>query len=105
MPDNELALFAHLMRRAGFGATRAELEELSSKSYDQVVDDLVHPDRFPDIDEDVLKRYYPELMYTDALGAWVGHRDQQQAGDDVDDGDEDGQGGPSPGERSNRMMA
>ena len=72
MPDTDLTLYAHLMRRAGFGATRTELEELTTKSYDQVIDDLIHPERIPDIDEDVLMRYYPELMYLDSLGAWVG---------------------------------
>ena len=72
MPDTDLTLYAHLMRRAGFGATRAELEELTTKSYDQVIDDLIHPERIPDINEDVLMRYYPELMYQDALGGWVG---------------------------------
>ena len=27
MSDKEIALVSHLMRRAGFGATRAEIEE------------------------------------------------------------------------------
>ncbi len=72
MPDNDISLLAHLMRRAGFGSTRADLENLSKKSYEDVVDDLLHPDRFPEVEQDVLKRYYLELSYTDALGLWVG---------------------------------
>ncbi len=69
-PENNIALVSHLMRRAGFGATRAELEELASKDYAEVVEDLLHPDRFEDLQEDVLKRYIPDLMNRDAHGAW-----------------------------------
>ena len=58
MSDADLSLTAHLMRRAGFGATRDELEEYASKGYEAMVDNLVHPERFPDIEEDLLKRYY-----------------------------------------------
>ena len=58
MQDSDLALIAHLMRRAGFGATREELEVLSARSYEAVVEDLIHPERFPDIDEDIAQRYF-----------------------------------------------
>ena len=58
MQESDFALIAHLMRRAGFGATRDELELLSSRSYEAVVEDLLHPERFPDIDEDVAVRYF-----------------------------------------------
>ena len=47
MQESDLALAAHLMRRAGFGATRDELEVLSARSYEAVVEDLIHPERFP----------------------------------------------------------
>ena len=66
MADSDLALIAHLMRRAGFGATRAELENQAARAYDAVVDDLVNPERFPEVEEDVLRRYYPTLV-TDEL--------------------------------------
>ncbi|MCH7786814.1 MAG: DUF1800 domain-containing protein [Chloroflexi bacterium] len=72
MAENNIALFAHLMRRAGFGASRTELEELASKDYEAVVEDLLHPEKFPDVEEDVLRRYYPELTYPDSLPLWVG---------------------------------
>jgi len=39
----DLALMAHLMRRAGFGATKEELELLAEKGYDAVVDELTDP--------------------------------------------------------------
>ena len=56
MTSNDLALKAHLLRRAGFGASRFELEQISDKSYEEIVEDLVHPERFEEIDEDYLKR-------------------------------------------------
>ena len=58
MQESDLALIAHLMRRAGFGATRDELELLSARSYEAVVEDLLDPERFPDIDEDIAVRYF-----------------------------------------------
>ena len=39
----DLELMAHLMRRAGFGATRAQIEALEAKGYDAVVEDLLSP--------------------------------------------------------------
>ena len=57
MGENKLALTAHLMRRAGFGATREELEALAEREYEELVEELLHPERFPDVDEDVLERY------------------------------------------------
>ena len=70
MGDNDLALFAHLMRRAGFGAIPDELEEHAGRAYEAVVEDLLHPERFPDVEEDVLRRYYPELTHQDSLPLW-----------------------------------
>ena len=37
----DLELLAHLMRRAGFGATRSQLDALEAKGYDTVVDELL----------------------------------------------------------------
>ena len=70
MPESDLALVSHLMRRAGFGATRAELEELPSKEYSEVVEDLLHPDRFEDLEEDVLRRYNLDLTNRDGHNVW-----------------------------------
>ena len=68
---SELAQIAHLMRRAGFGSTRAELEALASKGYEAAVDDLVHPDRFPEVEEDVIERYYGGEGYPIFAGIWM----------------------------------
>ncbi len=39
----DLSLMAHLMRRAGFGANREELERLEDKGYEAVVEELIDP--------------------------------------------------------------
>ena len=74
MGDDRLSLTAHLMRRAGFGATRGELEALSGRSYEDLVEDLVNPERFPSVDEDVLERYYGWLEGVQGKvwsGVWI----------------------------------
>ena len=43
MSSQDIALMAHLMRRAGFGATRSELDYLVSQGYDAVVEELLNP--------------------------------------------------------------
>ena len=58
MSGNDLSLVAHLMRRAGFGATRDEIGTYAARGYETVVEDLLHPERFPEVEEDVLSRYY-----------------------------------------------
>ena len=74
MGENRLALTAHLMRRAGFGATREELETLAERDYEGLVEDLVNPQRFPPVDEDVLERYYGWLEGVQGkvwAGVWI----------------------------------
>ena len=45
---SDRSLVAHLMRRAGFGATPAELDVLTrEQTYEEIVADLVTPERFP----------------------------------------------------------
>ena len=74
MPKQEdIALMAHLMRRAGFGATREELEAWVAKGYDATVEELIHPEQQPPIDEDVLYRYFPG--YEGALGPPINQAD------------------------------
>ena len=58
MSNVDVALMAHLMRRAGFGTTLAELEEYVEKGYENVVEDLVEIERCPPVDEDILDRYF-----------------------------------------------
>jgi uncharacterized protein (DUF1800 family) len=59
---DEIALMAHLMRRAGFGASRAELEERAAKGYEATVEELVQPEQCAPADEYVLLRYQPGAL-------------------------------------------
>ena len=43
--QDDIALMAHLMRRAGFGAGRDELEQRVAKGYEATVEELLHPRR------------------------------------------------------------
>ena len=65
MADQDIALMAHLLRRAGFGAARDELEERVAKGYEATVEELIDPDRYdvPGVDTDILFRYFPSLQY------------------------------------------
>ena len=72
MANADLALMSHLMRRAGFGATRDELDALAANGYDAVVEDLLFPERFPQVEDDVLSRYYPGLTLQDDQIQWAG---------------------------------
>ncbi len=72
MADTQLALTAHLFRRAGFGATRADLEAQAARPYEDVVEDLLHPERFPEPADDVLFRYYPQMTTPDTPAAYAG---------------------------------
>ena len=67
MSDKEdIALIAHLMRRAGFGASRQELEDRAAKGYEATVEELLYPEDQPPIDDDILYRFLPG--YEGALG-------------------------------------
>ncbi len=61
MPDHDIALVSHLMQRAGFGASRAELEARAAKGYEATVEELLHPENQPEVDEDIMFRYFPHL--------------------------------------------
>jgi uncharacterized protein (DUF1800 family) len=56
---DDIALMAHLMRRAGFGASREELEARAAKGYEATVEELLNPESQPPVDDDVLFRYFP----------------------------------------------
>ena len=62
MADKDIALMAHLMRRAGFGATYEELESRTAKGYDATVEELLHPETQPEIERDLMMRYQPQWV-------------------------------------------
>jgi hypothetical protein len=59
---DDIALMAHLMRRAGFGASRDELEARVAKGYDATVDELLNPETQPPVDPYTLLRHQPAAL-------------------------------------------
>ena len=70
---DDIALMAHLMRRAGFGAPREELETQVAKGYEATVEELIHPEEQSPIDEDILYRYHPG--YEGGLAPFINQAD------------------------------
>ncbi len=61
MADKNIALIAHLMRRAGFGAQYDELETRAAKGYEATVEELLHPEDHPNgLDLDLAERSFIE---------------------------------------------
>ena len=58
MANDDLALMAHLMRRAGFGATHEELERRLEKGYEATVEEMLQPDEQDPVDIYEFLRYY-----------------------------------------------
>ena len=58
MADVDIALMAHLMRRAGFGASRQELERRAAVGYEQTVEELLDPDAQEPVDIYDFWRYF-----------------------------------------------
>ncbi len=65
MADQDIALVAHLLRRAGFGASRDEIEAATAKGYDTVVQELLNPSG--GVDDDLLMRYNPSYYEPGAI--------------------------------------
>ena len=73
--QQDVALMAHLLRRAGFGASRDEIEAKAAQGYDSVVDELLNPESVPGVEDDLLLRYMPAYHEAAAIEtniqAWV----------------------------------
>ena len=69
MADQDVALMAHLFRRAGFGASREEIEAKAAQGYDATVEELLNPESQPAIDEALMDRYYPIYYHPGAIEA------------------------------------
>ncbi len=67
MANQDMALMAHLMRRAGFGATYEELEARVAQGYEATVEELLKPQAQPDLEMDVLERYFIDWKEMNAL--------------------------------------
>ena len=60
--QEDIALMAHLMRRAGFGAGRDELEARVARGYEATVEELLQPETQPAVDMYTLLRYQPASL-------------------------------------------
>ena len=67
MASQDIELMAHLMRRAGFGATYQELEERAAQGYAATVEELLSPMEQPDLDRALLERYFIDWREMNAL--------------------------------------
>ena len=70
MTDENRQLTAHLLRRAGFGASVEDLDRLAGRTYEDIVEELVHPERVPEVPEDIISRYIPHTVGKDGQGDW-----------------------------------
>jgi uncharacterized protein (DUF1800 family) len=64
---------AHLMRRAGFGARREELERYVAQGYESTVESLLNPPGDDGVEEDIVDRYYIDIddrRNSDPTNAW-----------------------------------
>ena len=64
MASENIKLMAHLMRRAGFGASRDELEALARQEYDATVESLLNPEAQEPSDHLEFLRYHPGFWKT-----------------------------------------
>ena len=57
--NNDIPLMAHILRRAGFGATRDDLERYQVIGYEKTVEQLLHPGDQTESNDDLAFRYVP----------------------------------------------
>jgi uncharacterized protein (DUF1800 family) len=75
MADQNIQLFAHLMRRAGFGATRDELAECAQDGYEATVTRLLDTSNPVSMSEYLIRRFHPDessmLLGNSGIDAWL----------------------------------
>ena len=59
-----IKLMAHLLRRAGFGSTKEQLDEYLSVGYEKVVDGLIDDLDSSRINDALVRRYFPDQSVT-----------------------------------------
>ena len=67
MASGDIALMAHLMRRAGFGAAYDQLEARAAKGYEASVEELLHPEDQPELEMDIVHRYHVDWIMESGL--------------------------------------
>ena len=69
---SDRAQVAHLMRRAGFGATPSELDYFTqNRTYESIVEELVNPENTEEIDARFINRYYSGEGVPPYVGKWL----------------------------------
>ena len=75
MSSRDRQLMAHLMRRAGFGATQEELEANLARGYEATVEDLLNPADPQNMPDDLIRRYHVDhseaRMLSSAGATWI----------------------------------
>ena len=71
MSNHDIELMAHLLRRAGFGSDRDELEARDAQGYDRTLAELLDPLGHPGVDEDLLFRLHPALYIPNSIESSV----------------------------------
>ncbi len=71
----DVAVIAHLLRRAGFGATRDQIDQHVAMGYEATVEELLNPRPGQPEDQDLMDRYF--IASVEARS--VGHADPQWA--------------------------
>ena len=61
MIAQDIGLMAHLMRRAGFGATRKQLDVLEATGYEAAVEQLLNPGEETRMEDYLVRRFHPEF--------------------------------------------
>ena len=69
----DVALMAHLLRRAGFGATADELDHYMSVGYEATVERLLNPSAPEPLPDDLIRRYHVEQSDLRTGGAAGAH--------------------------------
>ena len=75
MSNQDIQLLAHLMRRAGFGATREELADRSRDGYEATVSRLLDTSNPVSMSEHLIRRFHPDessmLLGSSGIDAWL----------------------------------
>ena len=75
MSNKDIALIAHLLRRAGFGATRDEIDTYAAKGYEATVEELLNPTNVRAMTDDLMRRYHADqsgmLGRDDPSSSWL----------------------------------
>ena len=62
------AVMAHLLRRAGFGATRDQIDLYVARGYEETVEDLLNPSHGEPEDQDLMDRYFIASVEARSVG-------------------------------------